>query len=330
MTAETILAILRIQLPDNSERRVEITKPSFTIGRIDENDLQLAGTQVSRKHARLLFREGHIDLIDLKSRNGTKVGDTKLTPNEPFPLAYGQSFVISTYTMRLEPVPQASVSPAPPTVVRRRAGPPQKPPTRPERSQTEPVMAVRPLSPPPAAPPPPAPPDDIPPASDDAFGLDGYQSRYLQYLPPIYGEHPFLSDFLLAFEGVLAPVEQIVDHFDLYLDPRTAPSFFLEQLARWLALTLDEKWPLAKRRAVLAEAAELYHRRGTRWSLSRYLEIYTGATPQIVEPEDQPHLFSVVLRVPAHQSVDRATVERIIEASKPAHTRYTLEIFSSV
>jgi phage tail-like protein len=163
----------------------------------------------------------------------------------------------------------------------------------------------------------------------EAFGLPGDCSRYLQYLPPIYAADPFLGRFLLAFEGVLAPIEQTVDHFDLYLSPRTAPAYFLEHLARWLGIDLDEKWPSATRRALLAEAIELYRRRGTRWALSRHIEICTGVAPEIVEPEEQPFHFRVILRVPAGQAVDRAAVERIIQADKPAHTTYELQTVES-
>jgi len=80
---------------------------------------------------------------------------------------------------------------------------------------------------------------------------------------------------------------------------------------------------------VIAEAAELYWRRGAHWSLSRHLEIYTDITPEIGEPDDRPHDFNVILRVPAGRAVDRASVDRIIRANKPAHTTYTLEILQA-
>jgi hypothetical protein len=84
---------------------------------------------------------------------------------------------------------------------------------------------------------------------------------------------------------------------------------------------------LDKQRQLLAEAANLYGRRGTAWGLSRSLEIYSGVTPQIFEPADQPHSFSVVLHRLSDRQIDRAAVERIIEANKPAQTSYSLYIF---
>jgi phage tail-like protein len=163
---------------------------------------------------------------------------------------------------------------------------------------------------------------------DAVFGVPDDRSRYLDFLPPIYEEQPFLGQFLLAFEGILAPIEQTVDNFDIYLDANTTPKDFLDRLAYWLGLSLDEKWPEEKRRAVVSEAAELFRRRGTRWSLIRHLEIYAGLTPEVEESTDRPHHFKVTLRVPKKWEGDRETVERIIQVNKPAHTTFDLEIKS--
>lgn len=300
--SDNLIANLRILFPDGTEQIVAVTKTPFNIGRIFGNDLLLTHQKVSRQHARLLFEGERVLLIDLNSSNGTFVGATRLTPNAPFPLAVGQTFRIEPFTLRLEtPTPAQSAAP---NVAR---------------------IGMFDLAPTPARPSP-APAADLGIAYDDAFGLPRDASRYLKYLPPIYHDDEFLGRFLLAFEGILAPIEQSVDHFDLYLDPRTTPAFFLDSLARWLDLTLDEKLPLAKRRALVAEAAELYWQRGTRWGLSRHLEIYTGILPEITEPADRPHHFQVVLRVPPGKTIDRAMVERIIRANQPAHTTFKLEI----
>ncbi|NOZ05231.1 MAG: FHA domain-containing protein [Chloroflexi bacterium] len=311
-----VLAMLRIETPDEPERVIPVAESPFNIGRSKANQLQLPHDRVSRHHARLLFEGDQIRLVDLKSSNGTQVGKTKLTPNDPYTLSYHETFSIGPYVLRLEATPEVAAQETAEPVAGITVG-----------VEEMPVLAVAQEvgSGTPGLPE--APPADLAqPSDDDLFGLPANRSRYLQYLPPIYRDDPFLGRFLLAFEGVLLPVEQVVDNFDLYLDPRTVPPLFLDQLASWLALTLDEKWPIGKRRAVVAEAAALYRRRGTRWSLSRILEIYTGVVPKIIEPEDQAHHFDVVLRIPKGQHVDRPTVERIIETNKPAHTTYTLKI----
>lgn len=312
MASTNALALLHVTLADGTEQTVQVGRTPFTIGRAPETDLPLASPEVSPEHARLLFQAGEAVLIDLNSAGGTWVGERRLEAGDPLAIAFGQPFRIGPYTLRLEP----AVSTAPAARPERR-----------ERPSRQPAATQPPSPPPPPAPPEPPEGGQVP--YDEAFGLPGDCSRYLQYLPPIYAADPFLGRFLLAFEGLLAPIEQAVDHFDLYLSPRTAPRYFLEQLARWLGVTLDEKWPTAKRRAILAEAAELYRRRGTRWSLSRHIEIYAGVAPEIIEPDDRPFHFQVILRLPQGQAVDRASVERIIQANKPAHTTYELDIIDT-
>ena len=325
MGPENTLALLRITFPDGTEQVVAATQSPFTIGRVSTCNLQLPHQLVSRNHARLLFQGKEIVLIDLNSSNGTMVGEKRLAPSDPYTLSYGEAFQIGSYTLRLESAPKATPArSAEPPEEKAAAERDQPPPAEGEEHEEAPVRIS-------AAPPPPPPPAAPPPRADgesynQAFGIPSDASRYLQYLPPIYHADPFLGRFLLAFEGVLAPIDQIVANFNLYLDPDTAPASFLDQLASWLGLSLDEKWPLEKRRAILTEAAELYRRRGTRWGLARHLEIYAGVTPEIREPEERPFHFEVRLRVPRGQSVDRATIERIIQANKPAHTTYSLRV----
>ncbi len=369
MVDAIVLALLHIQPSQGDEQIVKITRTPFQIGRALPSDLQLPGQRVSRQHVRLLLEDDRVSLVDLKSSNGTLVAGTRLPPNQPQPIEFGQRFMIGDYTLWLEavavplgatvpivqapepeilPAPEAALAAAMPepeaglavAMLEPEAGLPAAiaepaEPVAPPLVGSAPASLASPLvgsAPAPLAPPPlppaPAATEDLLPAGEDRWGVPADGSRSLHFLPPIYREDPFLGHFLLAFEEILVPIEQTVDNFDLYLDPHTTPGFFLGQLAAWLDLTLDEKWPLDKRRQLVAEAAELYRRRGTRWSLSRFLEIYAGVVPQIVESDDQSHLFSVVLRLPAgSRNVDRATVERIIEVSKPAHTAYTLEIF---
>lgn len=364
MATEKPLALLQIHLPDGSVRTEPIARTPFSLGRVAGNDLVLPDPKISRQHARLLVEGDRIHLIDLNSTNGTMAGGGRLAPNQPYALRYGEAFQIGRYTLRLEPAPREEAEPKPealdetailpgeapeappepPAAAEPVAGEEEAPPPEPEpepepepgpepEPEPEPERPVQlgvtaaPPPPPPPSEPPPLPGEVLPPY-DEIFGVPLDRSRYLQHLPPLYEEHPFLSQFLTVFEGILTPIEQAVDNFDLYLDPHTAPAFFLNQLARWLGMPLDEKWTEPKRRAVVAEAADLYRRRGTRRGLSRHLEIYAGVAPEINEPEDHPHHFEVVLRVPAERAVDRATVEGIIQANKPAHTTYSLKLVS--
>ncbi len=162
-------------------------------------------------------------------------------------------------------------------------------------------------------------------------------SRYIQYLPPPYQNSLFLERFLMIFESILMPIEQQIDQINLYFDPRIAPEELLPWLSTWFALVLNENWPVAHRRELIRSASELYRWRGTKQGLRRYLEICTGIMPLITEPQDstgdaQPlpaYVFRVSLIVDNPDTFDRRMVELIIEAQKPAHTSYILDLLQS-
>jgi phage tail-like protein len=178
--------------------------------------------------------------------------------------------------------------------------------------------------------------------------------RYLDHLPALYRQDELLGRFLMLFESFWAPIDQQIDNLPFYFDPQMTPPEFLPWLASWIDLVLDERWPEDKRRRLLGAAAALYRQRGTRQGLEEYLEIYTGARPQIVEHRahnfclgrearlgpgialgrgNEPHTFTVALRLPPIDAAEdgderarRRRIETIIEAEKPAHTGYTLRI----
>lgn len=163
-------------------------------------------------------------------------------------------------------------------------------------------------------------------ASEEALA----PSRLLQYLPGIYQDNDFLGRFLRIFEDLLQHDEEVLAHPEAYYDPRMAPSSFLPWLATWIDLALDENWPEARRRELIHRATELYRWRGTRRGLLTYLQIYAGVEPTIAEQftqeEGGPFHFTVTLRVEDPAQVDEARLRAIIEAEKPAHTAYTLQI----
>jgi phage tail-like protein len=135
-----------------------------------------------------------------------------------------------------------------------------------------------------------------------------------------------MSRFLAIFESILSPITWTIDNFDLYLNPGTTPSGFLPWLAAWFDLVFDPTWTERQRRQLLHEAHRIYARRGTRWALSRVLEIYTGGTPTIIDTgeEIEPFHFRVILPLRCAE-LDRELIEQLIDAHKPAQTMYTLE-----
>lgn len=155
-------------------------------------------------------------------------------------------------------------------------------------------------------------------------------NRLLNYLPDIYSEADdasgalFMDGFLRVLDSIWAPLERQIDQLYAYFDPALTPREFLPWLGTWVDLVLDENWPEARRRILIARAAELYRRRGTASALRDYLEIYTGICPEIREDESKPFYFTVRFRGPLPASVSQERIRRIIEQEKPAHTNYSL------
>ncbi|HLI05075.1 MAG TPA: phage tail protein I [Ktedonobacteraceae bacterium] len=154
-------------------------------------------------------------------------------------------------------------------------------------------------------------------------------SIYLGFLPDIFQEDDFLRRFLHIFEDIWEPLEQRQDHIGMYFDPRTCPASFLPWLASWLDLPFNPRWPEARHRRLLSAAMELYSWRGTAYGLTRMIEVCTGLTPLIRELPSQPFVFQIRIIMPpgaSAEAVDKAFIEELIQAHKPAHAGYVLEV----
>lgn len=110
---------------------------------------------------------------------------------------------------------------------------------------------------------------------------------YLRYLPAIYQENPasseFLERFLSIFETVSGDLETRISQIYKYFDPNTVPQNFLNWLASWLNLAIEEDWQEEKKRQLIQEAYLLYKQKGTPSGIKRLIEIYTGKKPVILE-----------------------------------------------
>jgi phage tail-like protein len=173
------------------------------------------------------------------------------------------------------------------------------------------------------------------------------ESAYIRYLPGIYHQDLFLRRFLMIFESVLRPIEEMVDILPAYTEPEHTPSDFLPWLAQWVATALESSWPLARQRALIANSVEIYRWRGTSYGLKLHIRTYTGIEPLIQEyrggfvlgadnrlgwttlltvaPVNQL-LFVVTVPVVDPRDVDPQVLRQIIEESKPAHTTYRLRL----
>ncbi|UCG24525.1 MAG: phage tail protein I [Chloroflexota bacterium] len=298
--------------PEVSET-VEMGQGALLIGRQAGVDIRLNHSMISRRHAQIDIQPAACQITDLGSANGTAVNGQPLAANTPLVLEPNAKIQIGPFELVFE---QFAVEP-------------------PDKPEPEPKAEPKPSKPKPApveaAPEPPPPPPRPPATGEPEFdysqpppGLSKMDSRYLQYLPGIY-QTDFMARFLAIFESVAAPIEWNVENFDLYLDPDTAPAGFLPWLANWFALAFDPTWSERQRRTLLAEAHEIYGRRGTKRGLARVLEIYTGVEPYILDLEDDVDPFTFTVKLPLHENdVDRHLLERIVDANKPAHTSYQL------
>src|SRR5262245_62641308 len=59
--------------------RMVFNKPYVTIGRVQGNDIVLPKGNVSKRHARIVLKDGKFIIVDLKSTNGTYVNGRKIT-----------------------------------------------------------------------------------------------------------------------------------------------------------------------------------------------------------------------------------------------------------
>jgi phage tail-like protein len=320
----------------------EIPAGTTTIGRQEGNGLILDHPLVSRRHARLDCKLELCTLVDLASSNGTRVDGELIHPNAPIPLSSPSEIRIGPFEMRYESVPV----PAPRTeepVIQEVTREPDFLPDEVGSPQIVPAdqsavgdgsgngdgsggsEAGEPVAP--VTPPPVLPISRNGAGADDGLvppGLAIHSQRLIQYLPGIY-DTDFMRRFLGIFESILLPVEWNIANFDLFLSPETAPAGFLPWLEGWFGLTFDSSWSEAQRRTITREATKIFARRGTRWALSRVLEIYTGIKPEIVD--DDPKLEPFTFRVRIHKKVpeaERQAIARLIDAHKPIYTTYTL------
>ena len=83
---------LRLESERGSRSTFEVTKSGATIGRGPESTIQLADLSVSRKHAKITYKQGAYWLSDLGSMGGTWIDGTKLAA--PRRVATGQTIDI--------------------------------------------------------------------------------------------------------------------------------------------------------------------------------------------------------------------------------------------
>src|SRR5438105_13457932 len=102
-------------------RRLEFDKPEITIGRVQGNDIILPKGNVSKRHSRIVLKDGKFIIVDLKSTNGTYVNGRKIT--SPLVIKPTDKIYIGDFILAVEDAEGASES-KPGTAARKGAPPP--------------------------------------------------------------------------------------------------------------------------------------------------------------------------------------------------------------
>lgn len=160
-------------------------------------------------------------------------------------------------------------------------------------------------------------------------------------LPALYQqEDDFALRFTAALDEVIAPVMLALDNLDAYLDPLLAPRDFLEWMANWVGIDLDETWPEHKQREQVGSAVNLYRWRGTKKGLNDVIRLYCDVDPEIIDnggasfsdgptgplPGSPTPSLHVRITVPAGRDVDESRLHELVSTAKPAHLPHTIEV----
>jgi phage tail-like protein len=159
-------------------------------------------------------------------------------------------------------------------------------------------------------------------------------------LPAPYQEDRFALALVAGLDEVLAPIFTSMDNVGGYLAPALAPDDFLSWLGRWVGLEVDERWPLERRRELVAHAADLFRRRGTVAGLADQLAIHTGAPVEVAEtggvawsrehgaelPGEPVPRLAVRVVVEGDLEVGRRAIDGLVAAAKPAHVVHQVEV----
>jgi phage tail-like protein len=134
-------------------------------------------------------------------------------------------------------------------------------------------------------------------ATPSIAGMDIFEPRSTsaRFLPGAYSAEAQSADFLARFLGLydelrrtmLAPIDALPALYDpmaAEAAPAGAPGAdFLDWLAAWIGIALDRSWSVERRRRLVRDAPALYRIRGTVEGLKRFVQVYTGIAPRIVE-----------------------------------------------
>lgn len=108
-------------------------------------------------------------------------------------------------------------------------------------------------------------------------------ASYMRFLPELYSYDDFMNRFLMMFESFWGPINQQISMGETYYDPDLTPDEFLDWLASWVGMKIDETFPRERVRDLIKNAIPFSRTRGTAESLRFFLEIYSGGQVEVSE-----------------------------------------------
>jgi phage tail-like protein len=159
-------------------------------------------------------------------------------------------------------------------------------------------------------------------------------------LPGLFQEDGFSLRLCAGLDEVLAPAVVTLDCVEAYLDPSLTPSDFLDWLAGWVGMSLDQNWSEEKRRALVQRAAELYRWQGTARGIAEHVRLYAGIEPEITDTGGAAWSATPGGSLPGHSEpqvhvrvvldgaddTDERHLDAIVAAAKPAHVAHRVEV----
>lgn len=166
---------------------------------------------------------------------------------------------------------------------------------------------------------------------------------WTEYLPEVYqreDKQQFLDRYLGIFQTIYEDLNEWIRNAASGFYVETASPERLGELAGWLGIENTYAWKEETLRRLLAQGVSLYKKRGTRQGIARFIALYTGEEPFIVEHHQlqpfrknrkqfevlqklygsSPCVFTILLREEkmGSQGQQKALV-KLIEELKPAH-----------
>jgi phage tail-like protein len=124
-----------------------------------------------------------------------------------------------------------------------------------------------------------------------SLDIDFPRNTSLRMLPAVFstdaGGRDLNERFLAMFDALRDGVLREIRTLGAVIDPRTtratARRDFLDWLGGWFDMEIVRAWPVARRRAVIAHAGELFRLRGTARGIKRFIALALGRDVEIVE-----------------------------------------------